>query len=96
MNQDYTYFKFFDCIAREDFTISSASYVSRRVCEGNPHVLEEFDYSKCDKICVVCGKDEHNERIAGLKCGHGYYVYCMQDWLHNWNICPLCKFDALA
>ncbi|KZV56524.1 hypothetical protein F511_22355 [Dorcoceras hygrometricum] len=91
MNQDYTYFNLFGCIVREDFTIHQLLESPEKFANGDlfPHIPEEFDYSKCDKICVLCGKDEHKERIAGLKCGHGYHVYCMQDWLHNWNICPL-------
>ncbi|KZV56521.1 hypothetical protein F511_22352 [Dorcoceras hygrometricum] len=98
MNQDYTYFNLFGCIVREDFTIHQLLASPEEFAKEDlfPHVPEEFDYSKCDKICVVCGKDEHKERIASLKCGHGYHVYCMQDWLHNWNICLLYKFDALT
>ncbi|KZV56523.1 hypothetical protein F511_22354 [Dorcoceras hygrometricum] len=52
MNQDYTYFNFFDCIAREDFTIHQLLASPEAFTKEDlfPRVPEEFDYSKCDKI----------------------------------------------
>lgn len=51
-------------------------------------------------ICVVCQDDLHekendNETIATLHCGHEYHMHCIKNWMKIKNVCPLCNSKAL-
>mmetsp|Transcript_98130 Transcript_98130/g.277777 ORF Transcript_98130/g.277777 Transcript_98130/m.277777 type:complete len:194 (-) Transcript_98130:13-594(-) len=44
--------------------------------------------------CAICLEDvEADERIAGLKCGHGFHQRCIMRWLGRCETsgCPLCR-----
>lgn len=41
-------------------------------------------------ICLLCFK--HNDEISLLnKCNHKFHSKCLEMWLSNHNICPLCR-----
>jgi hypothetical protein len=44
--------------------------------------------------CAICMEDiEADERVAGLKCGHGFHQKCLMRWLGRPGTsgCPLCR-----
>ncbi|GKE25968.1 putative zinc finger, RING/FYVE/PHD-type containing protein [Tanacetum coccineum] len=55
-------------------------------CEG-----EEVD------SCAICLSEyEENEKMATLRCGHGFHVECIKSWLLRKNVCPTCRATALT
>ncbi|QCD87310.1 E3 ubiquitin-protein ligase [Vigna unguiculata] len=48
-------------------------------------------------ICVICQDEYKNkEEIGILQCGHEYHGDCIKRWLHEKNVCPICKSKALT
>ncbi|XP_068465228.1 probable E3 ubiquitin-protein ligase ZFP1 [Phaseolus vulgaris] len=48
-------------------------------------------------LCIICQDEYKNKQEIGiLQCGHGYHVDCIRTWLHEKNVCPLCKSEALT
>jgi hypothetical protein len=44
--------------------------------------------------CAICLEDlESDERVAGLRCGHGFHQKCLMRWLGSPGTsgCPLCR-----
>jgi len=46
----------------------------------------------------MISQDEYKneEEIGILQCRHEYHVDCIRRWLHEKNVCPLCKSKALT
>jgi len=46
----------------------------------------------------MISQDEYKnkEDIGTLQCGHEYHAYCIRRWLHEKNVCPICKSKALT
>ncbi|KAL9297877.1 hypothetical protein ACSQ67_023773 [Phaseolus vulgaris] len=42
---------------------------------------------------AMYAQDEYRNKqeIGILQCGHGYHADCIRTWLHEKNVCPLCK-----
>ncbi|KAL9297901.1 hypothetical protein ACSQ67_023797 [Phaseolus vulgaris] len=48
-------------------------------------------------LCIICRDEYKNKQEIGiLQCGHGYHTDCIRTWLHEKNVCPLCKSEALT
>ncbi|ESW05115.1 hypothetical protein PHAVU_011G153200 [Phaseolus vulgaris] len=48
-------------------------------------------------LCIICQDEYKNKQEIGiLQCGHGYHADCIKTWLHEKNVCPLCKSEALT
>nr|XP_007133069.1 hypothetical protein PHAVU_011G149000g [Phaseolus vulgaris]ESW05063.1 hypothetical protein PHAVU_011G149000g [Phaseolus vulgaris] len=48
-------------------------------------------------LCIICQDEYRNKQEIGiLQCGHGYHADCIRTWLHEENVCPLCKSEALT
>ncbi|WVZ03383.1 hypothetical protein V8G54_024189 [Vigna mungo] len=48
-------------------------------------------------ICIICQDEYKNkEEIGILQCGHEYHAECIKRWLHEKNICPICKSKGLT
>ena len=44
--------------------------------------------------CAVCLKDyERHVEVVILKCEHMFHRECMDKWLREATICPLCRKD---
>ncbi|BAT76066.1 hypothetical protein VIGAN_01402200 [Vigna angularis var. angularis] len=43
-------------------------------------------------------RDEYKnkEEIGILQCGHEYHGECIKRWLHEKNVCPMCKSKGLT
>lgn len=48
---------------------------------------EEID--ELDNECTICM--EFLNDYESLKCGHKFHVQCIDEWLQNHEICPVCK-----
>ncbi|KAL7002698.1 RING-type E3 ubiquitin transferase [Sarracenia purpurea var. burkii] len=49
------------------------------------------------EICVICQAEYAcNEEIGTLQCRHCFHAECIQKWLQQKNICPICKAMGLA
>ncbi|XP_014490044.1 probable E3 ubiquitin-protein ligase RHG1A [Vigna radiata var. radiata] len=48
-------------------------------------------------ICIICQDEYKNkEEIGILQCGHEYHAECVKRWLHEKNVCPICKSKGLT
>ncbi|WVZ02123.1 hypothetical protein V8G54_022929 [Vigna mungo] len=58
-----------------------------------PENLENHEYD----ICIICQDEYKNkEEIGILQCGHEYHAECVKRWLHEKNVCPMCKSIGLT
>ena len=47
--------------------------------------------------CVICLDDyNHNHNIGKLECEHKFHRECIEKWLIEKTICPLCKYNVLS
>ncbi|XP_017413031.1 probable E3 ubiquitin-protein ligase ZFP1 [Vigna angularis] len=72
-----------DIIARQ---MRTKTYLLPNDSEGSTSKEQEFD------ICVICQDEYKNkEEIGILQCKHEYHADCIRRWLHEKNVCPMCK-----
>ena len=46
------------------------------------------------KDCVICLSNfVLGDKIKRLPCLHIFHTDCIEDWLHNSELCPLCKHN---
>ena len=55
-----------------------------------PGLVPEGEEDKCP-ICIVCF--EHEETIRKLPCCHFFHPNCIDTWLVQNSLCPICKND---
>lgn len=49
----------------------------------------------CTERCVICLSNfELNEELRELKCNHKFHVKCIDEWLMNSTLCPVCRADV--
>ena len=47
-----------------------------------------------DKQCVICMTDYiENESLTGLPCCHYFHESCINTWLKESRLCPICRLD---
>ncbi|XP_014492535.1 probable E3 ubiquitin-protein ligase HIP1 [Vigna radiata var. radiata] len=47
-------------------------------------------------LCVICQDEYKNkEEIGILPCQHKYHTNCIRKWLHEKNVCPVCRSEVL-
>lgn len=47
--------------------------------------------------CVICLDDyNHNHNVGELECEHKFHQECIEKWLMEKTICPLCKYNVLS
>ncbi|KAK9066747.1 hypothetical protein SSX86_014070 [Deinandra increscens subsp. villosa] len=45
--------------------------------------------------CCICQEEYKNgDDLGELKCGHDFHSSCIKQWLHQKNLCPVCKSAA--
>lgn len=54
--------------------------------------IEEIN-EHSDGRCVICREDMRNGKK--LPCGHIFHFRCLQDWLSQQQICPMCRCEIL-
>ncbi|KAL6997029.1 RING-type E3 ubiquitin transferase [Sarracenia purpurea var. burkii] len=64
------------------------------------HLKTRAHISSSDKepeICVICQAEyASSEEIGTLQCGHCFHAECIQRWLQQKNVCPICKATGLT
>jgi hypothetical protein len=47
--------------------------------------------------CVICLDDyDYDNNVGKLRCNHYYHQKCIERWLMEKTICPLCKYNVLS
>ncbi len=45
--------------------------------------------------CTVCQTEfSEGEKIKQLNCQHSYHISCVDEWLKENKVCPICKEDV--
>ncbi|XP_027911621.1 probable E3 ubiquitin-protein ligase ZFP1 [Vigna unguiculata] len=79
-------------LSEEIFTrvVKTKTFLAPNNLEGVTSNEQETD------ICVICQDEYKNqEEIGILRCRHEYHVDCIRRWLHEKNVCPICKSEVL-
>lgn len=57
--------------------------------------VEEYDSSINETSCAVCLSDfEECDELRRLPCNHSFHVGCVDKWLKQNKVCPLCVQDV--
>jgi len=57
--------------------------------------LEEFSEHTADVSCAVCLSDfERSDTLRRLPCNHSFHMGCVDKWLKQNKVCPLCVQDV--
>ncbi|KAK4782101.1 hypothetical protein SAY86_016203 [Trapa natans] len=68
----------------------------RRIMLTNLSDLIYHFPAKTDWKCSICQEEYEVENELGmLECGHGYHFGCVEKWLLQKNVCPICKSEAV-
>jgi hypothetical protein len=58
--------------------------------------IPEFKYKCCEnntELCVICQDNFYNDDILKvLECAHKFHNQCINKWLDNNRLCPICKY----
>jgi len=66
---------------------------SRELIDAIP--LEEFSAATCESSCAVCLSDfESMDTLRRLPCNHSFHSGCVDKWLQQNKVCPLCVQDV--
>ncbi|QCD87765.1 nucleolysin TIA-1/TIAR [Vigna unguiculata] len=79
-------------LSEEIFTrvVKTKTFLAPNNLEGVTSDEQEID------LCVICQDEYKNqEEIGILRCRHEYHVDCIRRWLHEKNVCPICKSEVL-
>jgi len=58
--------------------------------------VNEAEITHSEK-CVICLDDYYyNNNVVKLECEHKYHQICIEKWLMEKTICPLCKYNVLS
>jgi len=72
-------------------TLTSASSSG----SSTPHDLHDLS-SSSQEVCVIC-LDRISEKAVALPCQHDQFDFpCLGTWLHQQQLCPLCKREIKA
>ncbi len=61
--------------------------------------ISSVDESEIDdsEKCVICLDDyDYDNNVGKLECEHKYHQKCIERWLMEKTICPLCKYNVLS
>jgi len=57
--------------------------------------LEQFSDATCETSCAVCLSDfETHDMLRRLPCQHSFHGGCVDKWLQQNKVCPLCVQDV--
>lgn len=94
-NIDYTSEYFSQFI--DNMSMCIEKYTNREYHENAIKTIErdnKIEYnSNCD--CAICLDFEKRTSVITLKCNHRFHWNCLQVWLLQNLICPMCKRDCI-
>ena len=51
----------------------------------------------CSDECTICLDDyDYDNNVVKLICEHRYHKKCIENWLVEKPVCPLCKYNVLT
>lgn len=74
--------------------ISYSENVCRSLNYAEENELEEAEDKKCCSICLNDYKESEVMRVIP-DCGHMFQVDCIDEWLHLYPTCPICRTSHL-
>ena len=75
---------------------SNYDYDSQGLINKNLFQNSYIAKSKSDEFCVICQDDiNKDDIIRQLICSHRFHIECVDRWLLEKCICPLCKQNLL-
>jgi hypothetical protein len=58
--------------------------------------VDEAEIVNSEK-CVICLDDyDYDNNVGKLRCNHCYHQKCIERWLMEKTVCPLCKYNVLS
>ena len=55
----------------------------------------KYTNKDCDK-CAVCQYEyKEKEKVKKLRCGHLFHIDCINTWLEDNKVRPICKKEAI-
>lgn len=78
-DDDYDYYE----IDEEEMEFVPAS-------ESSIEALEKVSDLSLGLRCAIC-LEEEKEEVKRMPCGHVFHARCIQQWLANSHLCPLCR-----
>ena len=77
-------------------------YIKNRVNENNNNQVNLIDNVQSliitdeqpEDVCSICLEEfEYNQELKKLKCNHIFHKECLESWINDKKICPLCRCD---
>eukprot|EP00041_Stephanoeca_diplocostata_P020314 m.452383 g.452383 ORF g.452383 m.452383 type:complete len:701 (+) comp21540_c0_seq1:124-2226(+) len=66
-----------------------------RLLDKYPEATAE-QIAQVDSVCVICRDEmEAGTGVKRLPCGHIFHQKCLRTWLHQQQICAICRADVL-
>jgi len=72
-------------IIREYLELIRTRTVCYRLGKKDPHIGEE--------CCICLDEFKFRSKVCRLECCHLYHKKCVEQWLIESPVCPLCKYD---
>lgn len=71
--------------------------LSKKQIKRIPKVIyNKSKFRNDDNKCVVCQYDFKNgENVTKLSCGHLFHSDCVDTWLYNNKVCPMCHKEII-
>ena len=80
------------------------SYIKNRVNDNNNNQVSLIDNVQSliitdeqpEDVCSICLEEfEYNQELKKLKCNHIFHKECLESWINDKKICPLCRTGIL-
>eukprot|EP00239_Pterosperma_sp_CCMP1384_P007054 CAMPEP_0197856586 /NCGR_PEP_ID=MMETSP1438-20131217/28847_1 /TAXON_ID=1461541 /ORGANISM="Pterosperma sp., Strain CCMP1384" /LENGTH=271 /DNA_ID=CAMNT_0043472089 /DNA_START=483 /DNA_END=1294 /DNA_ORIENTATION=- len=75
---------------------STAVHLTQAELKAIPTVEYAGSEGEEADVCSICLEEyEKGEKLRVLRCGHKFHVPCIDPWLSQRSMCPMCKQDAV-
>lgn len=73
-------------IQREALNIIRTRTTSYKLGKNDPHIGDE--------CCICLDEFKNRSKVSRIECCHVFHKKCIEKWLLERAVCPLCKFDV--
>ena len=73
-------------IQREALNIIRTRTTSYKLGKNDPHIGDE--------CCICLDEFKNRSKVSRIECCHVFHKKCIEKWLLEKAVCPLCKFDV--